>query len=162
MCLERVVTLENVEMSDLHGCPELITSLLYKKFLQKIDEAIACISARKYEQANKALQLCNDIITRLGFGIKYEAGVLADRLEMLYQYVFDLVVKGNIYKDIAFLQEAKEIIAQLEQAWTIAMEKEQTQSTHLFFQKKQVLNPYERQEIEKETLHHAEKNKIDL
>ncbi|MED0678247.1 flagellar protein FliS [Aneurinibacillus thermoaerophilus] len=161
--MERMVTLENVEISDLHGHPELITSLLYKRLLQKLEEAIACISEKKYAQANAALQLCNDIVTRLGFGIKYEAGVLADRLEMLYQYVFERIIQGNLRKDIKLLQEAKEIICQLDEAWTIAMEKEKGKTqvmAHLAGKPR--LNPYERREIEQETWNHAEKKQFDF
>lgn len=164
--MERVVTLENVELSDIHNRPELITSLLYKKFLQKIDEALENIPNRKYDKVNSALQLCNDIVTRLGFGIKYEAGVLADRLEMLYQYVFDLVLEGNRTKDISKLQEARNIISELDEAWTIALEKEKksdvAQAPVVGGMKRSVLNPYEQMEIQNETLDQAQASQRKL
>ncbi|CEH30576.1 MULTISPECIES: flagellar export chaperone FliS [Aneurinibacillus] len=166
--MERVVTLENVELSDIHDRPELITSLLYKKFLQKIEEAIAAMSEHKYDRVNSALQLCNDIVTRLGFGIKYEAGVLADRLEMLYQYVFDLILAANYTKDTAKMREAKKIMEELDGAWTTAMEKvRQSDSTASSVNsgmkmKKPSINPYERMEIDQETLEKAQANPREL
>jgi flagellar protein FliS len=162
--VERVVTLENVEMNDLHGRPELITSLLYKKLLQKIEEAQGAIAERKYAQANDALQFCCDIVERLGFGIKYEAGVLADRLEMLYQYVFDLLVKGNMQKDSSALEEVRNIIKVLDEAWTIAMKKEKQLRSPGGKPgvRKPSMNPYERLEIENETLDKAQASQRNL
>jgi flagellar biosynthetic protein FliS len=168
MMMERVITPENVELSDIHDRPELITSLLYKKFLQKIDEAIEATPRRKYDKANSALQHCNDIVTRLGFGIKYEAGVLADRLEMLYQYVFELVLEANRTKDVAKMEEAKRIIKDLDEAWTIAMEKVKQSgnaapsTTAGIKARRPALNPYERMEIDQETLEQAQAKPREL
>ncbi|WP_051330960.1 flagellar export chaperone FliS [Aneurinibacillus terranovensis] len=144
------ITLQNVELSDIHDRPELITSLLYKKLLQKIDEAIIEIDDKKFDKANYSMQLCNDLLTRLGFGIKYEAGIIADRLEMLYQYLFDLIILANLKKDTALLSEAKKIIGDLDEAWDIAMKKEKSVP---YSSKSQActpslpINPYQQREI---------------
>ncbi|WCN38152.1 flagellar export chaperone FliS [Aneurinibacillus uraniidurans] len=162
--MERVVTLENVEISDIHDRPELITSLLYKKLLQKIDEAIVCIPKKDFAKANSALQLSCDIIERLGAGIKYEAGTLADHLEMLYQYCFDRVVKANFTKDISILQEVKDMINQLDEAWTTAMEQEKDnpQAGAVQLKKPAALNPYLKKEIEQEVFERAQENPKSL
>ncbi|WCK54181.1 flagellar protein FliS [Aneurinibacillus sp. Ricciae_BoGa-3] len=144
------ITLQNVELSDIHNRPELITSLIYKKLLQTIDEAIICIADKRFDKVNYCLQLCSDLLTRLGFGIKYEAGILADRLEMLYQYLFDLIITANMKKDAALLSQAKKIIGDLDEAWDIAMKNEKAAS---FTGNSQVsntalpLNPYQQREI---------------
>jgi flagellar protein FliS len=159
--MDRVITIENVELSDIHNRPELITSLLYKKMLQKIDEAIAGIHERKFDAANAALQLCNDIITRLGFGIKYEAGLIADRLEMLYQYVFDLIYQANLKKDTDLLFQAQKIIRELDEAWDFVIDKEVkakkdsvSGQTHSVIR----LNPYQQREIAQEAFDYEEDN----
>jgi flagellar protein FliS len=99
----------------------LITSLLYKKLLEKLDAAIMLLPQRRYLEANRAMQHCNDILTRLGFGIKYEAGTLADQLEMLYKYMFDRVYEANLKKDIQILKEVRRLVRELDAAWTQAM-----------------------------------------
>jgi flagellar protein FliS len=119
--MDDILTLRNVELSDIHDRPELITSLLYKKLLEKLDAAIMLLPQRRYLEANRAMQHCNDILTRLGFGIKYEAGTLADQLEVLYKYMFDRVHEANLKKDIQMLKEVRRLVRELDSAWTQAM-----------------------------------------
>ena len=45
--------------------------------------------------ANKKLQKTNDILHRLGAGLNYEAGIIADQLDTLYNYMADRVIEGN-------------------------------------------------------------------
>jgi flagellar protein FliS len=119
--MDSTLTPQNVELSDIHDRPELITSLLYKKLLEKLDAAIMLLPQRRYLEANRAMQHCNDILTRLGFGVKYEAGTLADQLEMLYKYMFDRVYEANLKKDIQMLKEVRRLVRELDFAWTHAM-----------------------------------------
>jgi flagellar protein FliS len=161
--MERTITLENVELSDIHDRPELITSLLYKKLLQKIDESLESIPQRRYAEANKALQLCSDIMTRLGFGIKYEAGVIADQLEVLYHYIQDKLLEANIKKDVNILHELREIIQQLDAAWLEAMnnakESTVTKAEFTLTNKPSArINPYQKREIEQELYEYEKEN----
>ncbi|MBN6186948.1 flagellar protein FliS [Aneurinibacillus sp. BA2021] len=121
--MDDILTPQNVELSDIHDRPELITSLLYKKLLEKLDAAIMLLPQRRYLEANRALQHCNEILTRLGFGIKYEAGVLADQLELLYKYLFDRICEANLKKDMDILREVRRLVRILDDAWTTAMER---------------------------------------
>jgi flagellar protein FliS len=120
--MDDTLTPQNVELSDIHDRPELITSLLYKKMLEKLDAAIMLLPQRRYFEANRAMQHCNDILTRLGFGIKYEAGVIADQLEMLYKYMFDRIHEANMKKDISLLREVRRLVRELDSAWTKAIQ----------------------------------------
>jgi flagellar protein FliS len=167
--MNKEVTLENVELSDIHGRPQLITLLLYKKLLKKLEHAIDSINERNYEEANKSLQLCADIITRLGFGLKYEAGVLADQLELLYHYMFDTVYKANIQKNKKLLYEVRHIVSELDEAWTQAMKQEGTTEisagaagkSSVVSKKVSQFNPYQRREIEQE-VYQYEKDKQEI
>lgn len=142
---------EGLEVQDLIGRPAWITSLLYKKLLQQIDLAIQTIQAKRLDQANNHLQLSQDLVERLGFGIKYEAGIIADQLELLYHYINDQILLANRKKDTNLLIEIRKILSELDEAWTAAMVKEeartqgqvQESSTHR-------LNPYQQREIENE------------
>ncbi|WP_276918357.1 flagellar export chaperone FliS [Aneurinibacillus aneurinilyticus] len=121
--MDQALTPQNVELSDIYDKPEVITSLLYKKLLEKLDTSIRLLTEHRYFEANRALQHCNDILTRLGFGIKYEAGVLADQLETLYRYMFDRIHEANMKKNSAIIQEVRVIVKELDDAWTTAMQK---------------------------------------
>jgi flagellar protein FliS len=158
----------------------LITSLLYKKLLEKLDAAIMLLPQRRYFEANRAMQHCNDILTRLGFGIKYEAGVIADQLEMLYKYMFDRIHEANMKKDISLLREVRRLVRELDSAWTEAMrnaaasrvEPRETNDNHAHGAVQRPLgtragvprfNPYQQREMEQEVYQYEkEKQEIHL
>lgn len=170
------ITLENVEVSDIHDRPELITSLLYKKLLQKLDEAVELLSQSRYVEANRAMQLCNDIITRLGFGLKYEAGVVADQLESLYHYMFEKIYEANLKKDKKPLIEIRNMVEEIDRTWDQAMEQSNSKGTGEgantgqikssspnTFARPSALNPYQKREIEREVYEYEQgKQEIHL
>ncbi|MBM0064407.1 flagellar export chaperone FliS [Alkalicoccobacillus gibsonii] len=90
-----------------------LTLLLYEAALNNLESAENHIEHDRFEQANKHLQKTNDILERLGVGINYEAGILADQLEQLYNYLADEVVTANLLKDRVRIQHVHEIILSL-------------------------------------------------
>jgi flagellar protein FliS len=179
--VDDTLTPQNVELQDIHDRPELITSLLYKKMLEKLDAAIMLLPQRRYFEANRAMQHCNEIVTRLGFGIKYEAGVVADQLEMLYKYMFDRIHEANMKKDADILKEVRRIVRELDNAWTQAMQQseggpevtlenaQQIAQTEQSIQRPAIrpaapkFNPYQQREMEQEVYQYEkEKQEIHL
>ncbi|WYP28018.1 flagellar protein FliS [Alkalihalobacillus sp. FSL W8-0930] len=90
-----------------------LTLLLYESALNNLESAVNHIERDNYEQANKNLQKTNDILERLGVGINYEAGILADQLEQLYNYLADEVITANLLKDRIRIQHVHGIILSL-------------------------------------------------
>lgn len=149
------ITLENVEYGDIYNRPDLITFLLYKKLLQKLADAERQIREKDFFQANRSIQFAQDVIVRLGAGLKYEAGSIADQIEWQYQYWVDRLREANLKKDIGAILEVKKLSEDISHAWTIAMDKENkgTSRRPSATDKKFIpLNPYQRQAIEKELL----------
>ncbi|MED5098971.1 flagellar export chaperone FliS [Niallia sp. FSL W8-0951] len=105
--------------------PQELTALLYEACLNNLDEAIENIENKDYILANVKLKKANDIVWRLGAGINYEAGIIADQLDMLYNYIAGKLIDANLKKDISIIQEVKTIIEELLAAWTVSM-KEKT------------------------------------
>jgi len=101
--------------------PQQLTGLLYEVCIDHLQEAIHCIEANQYPKANTTLQKVNDIIERLGVGLNYEAGVIADQLDTLYNYMANQVIMGNLKKDVPMLQEVLKICEQLASAWNEAI-----------------------------------------
>ncbi|CAM5413585.1 flagellar export chaperone FliS [Niallia circulans] len=105
--------------------PQELTALLYEACLNNLEEAIENIENKDYILANVKLKKANDIVWRLGAGINYEAGIIADQLDMLYNYIAGKLIDANLKKDISIIQEVKAIVEELLAAWTVSM-KEKT------------------------------------
>jgi len=106
----------------LTATPEALTLMLYNGCLKFMSEGMDDIVAKDYEQANTSLQKAQRIISefRLTLNMKYE---ISHQLFPLYNYVYDRLVEGNIKSDTKQIEEAKNIITELRDAWVQAMKK---------------------------------------
>ena len=109
-----------------------ITSLLYETLMNQLRDAIEDIKGKNLIDANKKLQKVNDILYRLGAGLNYEAGIIADQLDALYNYMAERTIEANRKKDPAMIQEVLSIAEKLADAWNTAMKnKPSTTQNHL-------------------------------
>ena len=106
----------------LNAPPEQLTLMLYNGCLKFIEEGTAALEEKNYETANNSLQKAQRIISefRLTLNMDYE---ISHQLLLLYNYVYDRLVEGNIRSDISKIDEAKGIIVELRDAWVEAMKK---------------------------------------
>ena len=106
----------------LNAPPEQLTLMLYNGCLKFIDEGAAAVREKNYEQANTSLQKAQRIISefRLTLNMDYE---ISHQLLPLYNYIYDRLVEGNLKSDAAKIQEAREIVSELRDAWVGAMKK---------------------------------------
>jgi flagellar protein FliS len=106
----------------LNAPPEQLTLMLYNGCLKFIEEGTHALVAKNYEAANNSLQKAQRIISefRLTLNMDYE---ISNQLLVLYNYVYDRLVEGNIRSDTSKLDEAKGIITELRDAWAEAMKK---------------------------------------
>lgn len=109
--------------------PQELTSVLYEACVDKLDEACNLIEQRSYFNANRKLQACSDIINRLGAGIKYEAGPIADQLDNIYSYCAETLVQANLLKDVSLIKIVRKIINEIGEAWSIALTKGTNETT---------------------------------
>lgn len=100
-----------------------LTSILYIGCIEKLQNTIEAINNKDYEQANNLMQKCNDIVYRLGAGIKYEAGLIADQLDNLYNYIAEVLIEANLKKDVKLIEMVLVIMKELSEAWDVAMSK---------------------------------------
>ena len=110
---------EEKEILDMK--PEQLTSLLYKAFLEKLTEAIKFLDEKNYIAVNYLLQDCNEILYRLGAGINYKAGLIADHLEALYHFSAEQLMTANFRKDKTMMMDVKEIISNISEGWDKAI-----------------------------------------
>ncbi|MBM7097240.1 flagellar export chaperone FliS [Bacillus sp. H-16] len=99
-----------------------ITALLYEALINNLEEGKGNIECADYLKANLHLQKSVDILQRLGAGLNYEAGIVADQLESLYQYISTLVLEANLKKDTVKIDHALSIIEAVTDAWSQAIE----------------------------------------
>lgn len=108
----------------LTATPEALTLMLYNGCLKFMDEGIKALQAEKpnFEQANISLQKAQNIISefRVTLDMQYE---ISKQLMPLYNYTYDRLVEGNMKSDPKPIEEAKEIITDLRDAWVQAMKK---------------------------------------
>ena len=106
----------------LTATPEALTLMLYNGALRFMTEGRDAIERKDYEEANNSLQKAQNIITefRVTLNMEYE---IAHQLLPLYNYVYDRLVEANMRSDVKPLDEAKNIITELRDAWAQAMKK---------------------------------------
>ena len=106
----------------LTATPEALTLMLYNGALRFMTEGREAIERKDYEEANNSLQKAQNIITefRVTLNMEYE---IAHQLLPLYNYVYDRLAEANMKSDVKQLDEAKNIITELRDAWAQAMKK---------------------------------------
>lgn len=101
--------------------PQEITALLYEACLNNLEEAKKAIQEKDFILANEKLQKSNDILERLGAGLNYEAGIIADQLDTVYNYMADRLVQANYNKDTNAIDEVITLVKQISSAWHQAL-----------------------------------------
>ena len=103
--------------------PQELTALLYEACITNLEKSINSIENKEFLDANIYLQKSIDIVHRLGAGINYEAGIVADQLDALYNYMANKIFEANYEKNIEKVNEVIQIITELMTAWHEAMKK---------------------------------------
>jgi flagellar secretion chaperone FliS len=101
---------------------EELTALLYEAFLSNLEEAKEAISKKEFIEANTKLQKANDILYRLGAGLNYESGIIADQLDEVYNYLAERLIQANLTKEINPIEEAIKLGTIISEAWNDAMD----------------------------------------
>ncbi|MGG3449209.1 flagellar export chaperone FliS [Domibacillus aminovorans] len=101
--------------------PQQLTALLYEAGLEQFTKAARYIHQENILEANRSMQKINDILERLGAGLNYEAGIIADQLDQVYNFIADTVVQANLKKDAIKLSEAERLFQTLSDTWNEAL-----------------------------------------
>jgi flagellar secretion chaperone FliS len=101
--------------------PQEITALLYEGIIESLEESMELIGRGNLGAANLKLQKANDILHRLGVGLKYETGAIAQQLDTLYNYMAEQLIEANIKKDTQVIENVLKLILPIAEAWNLAM-----------------------------------------
>ena len=55
--------------------------------------------------------------------MNYDAGIIADQLDMLYNYMADKLIEANLKKDPSIIKEVIGILEKVSQAWNETLKK---------------------------------------
>ena len=100
--------------------PEALTLMLYNGAIKFINESIEETKKKEYEKANTSCIKAQNIISEFRLTLKMEYEI-SKNLLALYNYAYDRLVEGNMNEDITKLEEAKDILSELRDAWNQAM-----------------------------------------
>lgn len=70
------------------------------------------------EQANFKLIRSQDIVNELSFALDLGMGEVAQNLERLYDYIYQLLVQANIKKDPGKIDSALQLLGELRDTWS--------------------------------------------
>ncbi|KJR47793.1 Flagellar biosynthesis protein FliS [Desulfosporosinus sp. I2] len=104
--------------------PEQLTLLLYNGALRFLTESILAMEQGDIPKSHNANIRVQDIVREfvLTLDMSYE---LSKTWAQLYEYTEHCLIQGNIKKDVTLLQQAKEVLQELRDAWVEAMKQTQ-------------------------------------
>lgn len=100
--------------------PEQLTLLLYNGALRFLNESISALEQGNIQKAHNANMRVQDIVREfvITLDMSYE---LSKGWAQLYEYTEYCLIQGNIKKDVKLLQQAKDVLQELRDAWVGAM-----------------------------------------
>lgn len=98
--------------------PAKLVLMLYDGALSAIKKAEVEIAANRVPEAHHQLMKAQDIVLHLANSLNMqEGGVIAQNLYLLYDFVYDALVRANLTKDPEPLQRVKEILSTIRDGW---------------------------------------------
>lgn len=92
--------------------------MLYDGALTAVSIAEREIAAHRVPEAHHQLMKAQDIVLCLANSLNMEqGGLIAQNLYLLYDFVYDALVRANLKKDAEPLQKVKEILTLIRDGW---------------------------------------------
>ncbi len=102
--------------------PAELTLMLYEGAVKFCNIAVAALEKADYETTNTNIQKCRNIIVELTSTLNHKYSVAED-FKRLYDYIFALLLEGNMKKDMELLQRALDELRSLRDIWKEIMRK---------------------------------------
>lgn len=98
--------------------PAKLVLMLYDGALSATKKAEVEIAAKRVPEAHHQLMKAQDIVLHLANSLNMqEGGVIAQNLYLLYDFIYDALVRANLTKDPEPLQKVKEILTMIRDGW---------------------------------------------
>lgn len=108
------------ESSTSTASKEDLTLMLYDGALKFCNQAIVAIDNKDFMKANTLIIKVQDIIEEFQITLnrKYE---ISNEFAVLYEYMFRRLIEANIKKDVAILEEMRDLLREFRDMWKEAM-----------------------------------------
>ncbi len=106
----------------LTASPAELTLMLYDGAVKFANKAVDALEKKDYENTNINIQRARAIIVELMTTLDFKYPVAED-FKRMYDYIFNLLVKANMEKDMETLQKALEEIRGMRDVWKEIMAK---------------------------------------
>jgi flagellar protein FliS len=98
--------------------PAKLVLMLFDGALGAIKKAETEIVAKRVPEAHHQLMKAQDIVLHLANSLNMDqGGAIAQNLYLLYDFVYDALVRANLEKNTAPLQKVKEILTAIRDGW---------------------------------------------
>jgi flagellar protein FliS len=115
----------NAYMTNAVACapPERLVTMLYDGLVNYILAAEKALEDKDFFTLNDNLLRAEEIVLYLSATLKTDVWEGAPALLSIYNYVYQLLVRGNVHKDAGALSEARKHVEPLQAAWHAAADK---------------------------------------
>jgi flagellar protein FliS len=100
--------------------PERLLTMLYDALVNNIVVAEGAMEAKDYYTLNERLVRSQEIVLELRGTLKPDLWSGGPALLAIYDYVYKLLVRGNVHKDAGALSDARKLLEPLQDAWHAA------------------------------------------
>lgn len=102
--------------------PERLLTMLYDALVSNLTIAEAALADKDYFTLNDKLLRAQEIVLELRGTLKPEVWSGGTALLAIYDFVYRLLVRGNVHKDKDALRDARRLLEPLQAAWHAAAE----------------------------------------
>lgn len=107
--------------------PEDSVALVYDGARRLVDQALAALEAKNYEEVGRKTGKAQLVLSELRASINFDAGEMAQNLSKLYEYWGWRLSEGLIRKDPTAFQEVSQVLSEMRDAWADAARQLRTQ-----------------------------------
>jgi flagellar protein FliS len=97
--------------------PERLVVMLYNGAISRIEDGKTAIAAKDLRATHNNLVRAQEIVTELRSALDMSAGVVAQNLDRIYEYIHRRLIQANMKKDAAPLDECLVHLRELRDAW---------------------------------------------
>jgi len=107
--------------SILTASPQELTLMLYNGAIKFTNQAIEAIKLKDMPLAHEKIVRVEDIIQEFIASLDHKY-LVADEMELMYDYINRRLIEANIKKDIEILEEVNEFLREFRDTWKEAMD----------------------------------------
>lgn len=97
--------------------PAQLLVMLYDRLVKDLDAAERGLGARDIQASHGALIHAQDIVHELNATLDVSVWAEGESLKRLYDWVIEQLVAANMNKDVQYVNNAREVIEPLREAW---------------------------------------------